>query len=91
MHYKIFETEEFIKDLRHDFSGHREKIRNKLHQMVYPQLQMQPFYGMHIKKLMQQKPETWRYRIGDYRFFYTIDAKEKIVYMLCIDHRKDAY
>ena len=44
-----------------------------------------------IKKLRNYKPDTWRYRIGDYRFFYEIDDKEKIVFMIAADNRGDAY
>ena len=33
----------------------------------------------------------WRYRVSDLRFFYEINEQEKIVYMVAISHRKDAY
>jgi mRNA interferase RelE/StbE len=33
----------------------------------------------------------YRYRIGDYRLFYTIDFDKKLVFILDITHRKDAY
>jgi len=36
-------------------------------------------------------PDTWRYRIGNFRIFYTSDQEEGIIYILTIDHRKDAY
>jgi mRNA interferase RelE/StbE len=89
--YRIFETEQFIKDLEQDFSGKQKKIRNKLLNYVYPQLKQQPYFGKNIKKLVNFDPETWRYRVGDYRFFYTIDDKEKIVNMIAADNRSDAY
>ncbi|MDD5066671.1 MAG: hypothetical protein PHF84_06450 [bacterium] len=44
-----------------------------------------------MKKLKDFNPETWRYRIGDYRFFYEISEKEHIVYMITADNRKDSY
>jgi mRNA interferase RelE/StbE len=36
-------------------------------------------------------PETWRYRIGPYRLFYSVDENERIVFLLTVDDRKDAY
>jgi len=35
--------------------------------------------------------ETWRYRIGSWRFFYEIDDDERIVFMLAASHRSSAY
>lgn len=89
--FKIFETEQFIDDLKADFKGRGEKIRQKLIQYVYPQLRSNPFIGNNIRKLKNYKPDTWRYRIGDYRFFYEINKKEGIVYMIAADSRNDSY
>lgn len=66
-------------------------IEKKLVRNVYPQLKEEPHYGSNIKKLVDYKPETWRYRIGRYRLFYVADEKEKIIYILTIDLRKDVY
>jgi len=54
-------------------------------------LRQEPHYGPNIKRLQGYEPITWRYRIGDYRLFYLIDDGEKIVYLLTMDHRKEAY
>ena len=89
--FKIFETDQFIEDLSADFKGRGEKIREKLLNYVYPQLRESPYFGKNIKKLKNYNPDTWRYRIGDYRFFYEIDEKESIVYMTAADARKDSY
>ena len=89
--YRIFETGQFLKDLDNDFSGPQKRIREKLLTYVYPQLREQPFYGLNIRKLKDYTPETWRYRIGDYRFFYHIDEKKKMVFMLIIDLRSNSY
>ena len=89
--YKIFETEGFLKDLEQDFKGRREKIRAKLDNYVYPKLRQQPYFGLHIVKLTNYKHDTWRYRIGDWRFFYKIDKENKIVIMLAADDRAIAY
>lgn len=89
--YRIFETEQFLEDLTHDFKGQGERIRKKLLEFVYPQLRNNPYFGKNIKKLKNYKPDTWRYRIGDYRFFYEINEKEHMVYMIAADSRKDSY
>ena len=78
--FRIFETNNFIKDLDKDFGGKKEKIHVKLRSYVYPQLKDNPFFGKNIKKLVNYTPDTWRYRISSYRFFYEIDKKQKIVF-----------
>ena len=89
--FRVFETAQFRKDLERDFSGQRARIERKLAAFVYPQLRANPYVGANIKKLRDMTPETWRYRIGDYRFFYTIDARARLVLMLAADHRGQAY
>lgn len=89
--YRIFETEQFLEDLTQDFKGQGERIRKKLLEFVYPQLRNNPYFGKNIKKLKNYKPDTWRYRISDYRFFYEISEKEHMVYMIAADSRKDSY
>ncbi|MBN2372916.1 type II toxin-antitoxin system RelE/ParE family toxin [bacterium] len=83
--FKIFETNQFLKDLEQDFKGQQERIKKKLIAYVYPQLRQNPYFGKNIKKLKDYNPETWRYRIGDYRFFYEIDVNKKVVYMIAVD------
>ena len=89
--FLIFETNRFIKDLEGDFKGQKIKIHKKLHDYVYPQLIKQPYFGPNIKKLASYIPPTWRYRIDDYRFFYTIDGKKTTVFMIKISIKSDAY
>ena len=89
--YRIFETEPYRKDIEADFSGRQAHIKNKLETYVYPQIKSEPHFGMNIKKLVNYRPDTWRYRIGNYRFFYEIDEKRKIVFMIACDHRGKAY
>ena len=88
--YKILETDRFFKKLE-KFKNHLDDIREKLKEYVYPQLKDQPYFGNNIKKLKDYRPETWRYRIGDYRIFYQIDGKEKIVSIVSVETRQDAY
>jgi mRNA interferase RelE/StbE len=33
----------------------------------------------------------WRARLGEYRFRYRIDDRDLLIYVLDIDHRRDAY
>ncbi len=89
--FRIFETNQFSKDLKGDIGGQQTRIIRKLRYYVYPQLKENPYFGKNIKKLVNYQPETWRYRIGHYRFFYEIDDKEKIIYMIAADSRQDAY
>ncbi len=89
--YQIFTTEQFEKDLEKiALSGHR-KIAQKLFDFVYPQLVQHPHFGLNIKKLKNFTPETWRYRIGAWCFFYQIDEPKKIIYMKAASHRGRAY
>ena len=90
--YRIFETSQFLEKLEHqNFKGRKEKIKLKLAEYVYPQLKEEPHYGLNIKKLHGKYNEVWRYRIGDWRFFYSIDEKEKIVFMLTVRERGESY
>jgi mRNA interferase RelE/StbE len=89
--FKIFETNQFLKDLKPDFSGQQERIKTKLITYVYPQLKQNPYFGKNIKKLINYKPDTWRYRISSYRFFYEIDNQNKIVFMISVDNHQNAY
>ena len=89
--YNIFETDEFHKQLKKITPAKRKVIEKKLSEYVYPQLKSAPYYGPNIKKLKGYEPETWRYRIGNYRVFYSMDDMESVVYILTVDDRKDAY
>ncbi len=91
MSYRVFETDGFCDDLQQDFGGRKQKIHTKLRNYVYPQLRIQPHMGKNIRKLKEYLPNTWRYRIGEYRFFYQIDEDAKIVFMIAAEHRKLAY
>ncbi|NLH77472.1 MAG: type II toxin-antitoxin system RelE/ParE family toxin [Acidobacteria bacterium] len=44
-----------------------------------------------MKKLKGFDPETWRYRIGPYRFFYTIDDGERTVFLIAAETRQASY
>ena len=89
--FRIFETEQFQKDIKQDFSGQQERIKRKLRSYVYSQLRQNPYFGKNIKKPTHYQPETWRYRIGPWRFFYEIDSQKKIIFMTVADSRQEAY
>jgi mRNA interferase RelE/StbE len=89
--FRVFETVQFQEDLERIAAGRREKLVTKLNGFVYPQLRSQPYFGKNIRKLRDFKPETWRYRIGPYRFFYIVDEKARIVFMVSADTRQGSY
>lgn len=89
--YRVFETENFQDNLKQIKMSGSRTIQKKLESYVYPQLREEPHFGPNIKKLRDFTPETWRYRIGDWRFFYEIDEDEHIIYMIAAYHRKEAY
>jgi len=89
--YKIFETNEFAKWLSQISFSDKNMIEKKLKNFIYPQLKDEPHFGNIIKKLVNYNPPTWRYRIGKYRLFFIIDENEKIISLITIDHRKDAF
>ena len=89
--YRIFETEEFIKRLSKLSSPQKNFIQKKLDEYVYPKLKTEPAFGKNIKKLKGYQPDTWRYRIGKFRIFYSMGYEEKVIYILTVDYRKDVY
>jgi mRNA interferase RelE/StbE len=89
--FRVFETDRFQADLERISPARREQIDEKLRRFVYPQLRNQPYFGANIKKLKGFKPETWRYRVGPYRFFYIVEGKDKVVYMVAAETRQQSY
>ena len=89
--YRIFETQEFLSNLDRLDSGQKRFVESKLKKYIYPQIKEQPYYGTNIRKLQGYTPETWRYRLGQFRLFYGVDEHKRIVSIVTIDYRKDAY
>ncbi|HNR30322.1 MAG TPA: type II toxin-antitoxin system RelE/ParE family toxin [Candidatus Hydrogenedentes bacterium] len=89
--FRIFETDEFRRRLERLSKAASEFLQRKLRRYVYPQLRENPFLGPNIKKLKGYAPDTWRYRIGDFRIFFTVDRTKRIVFLLTLDDRRDAY
>jgi mRNA interferase RelE/StbE len=62
--YRIFETEQFQKDLKQIARSGMRELLNKLHEFVYAQLRSNPVWGNNIKRLKGAYSDIWRYRIG---------------------------
>ena len=86
--YKIAETDNFSKKIE---SREFKTIYSKIINYVYPQLRVNPFYGLNIKKLKGEYSNIYRYRIGNFRLFYQIDSGKIIVFIIDINQRKDSY
>ncbi|HEY5609872.1 MAG TPA: type II toxin-antitoxin system RelE/ParE family toxin [Thermoanaerobaculia bacterium] len=85
--FRIFETEQFRRDLRGIVRSGEARIDKRLTAVVYAQLREHPHFGPNIRKLKQDGPETWRFRIGSWRFFYEIDEAARILFMIAASHR----
>jgi mRNA interferase RelE/StbE len=86
--FRIAETDDFQKEIR---SAKFSKLYEKITKYVYPQLQLNPFFGPNIKKLKGELEDFYRFRIGNFRLFYTIDKDLVIVFIVSIQDRKNAY
>jgi mRNA interferase RelE/StbE len=89
--YYLFETDEYIKSLNKLQKRDKALVQSKLRDYVYPQIKSEPHYGINVKKLKGYTPNTWRYRIGNFRIFYTIDEDDKLVLLLIVESRDKAY
>jgi len=89
--YGIFETDEFLKKLAKFPARDSRLIRRKLDEQVHAQLKKEPFCGGRFKKVRGYSPDIWRYRIGKFRMFYAVDEEDRLVCILTIDLRRDAY
>ena len=86
--FSIAETETFqMKIKKRDFNPLYFKITN----YVYPQLKRNPFFGPNIKKLKGEFDGLYRFRIGNFRLFYSIESEKVIVFIIDIEKRKDSY
>lgn len=89
--YKIFETRRFSADVRLLARNKMRFIEEKLAEYVHPQLKKEPHWGPNIKRLKGFDPPTWRYRVGNWRFFYIVTEETRVVSMIAASHRKSAY
>ena len=86
--YKIAETETFSKKIKSKKFNH---LYSKILNDVYPIFRNNPFFGVNIKKLKGKYKEIYRFRIGDYRLFYTVNEIERIIFIINIENRQDLY
>jgi mRNA interferase RelE/StbE len=89
--YEIWETGQFEADLKLLAKSGRARLIQKLRRVVYPQLRTRPHFGPNIRKLKEYTPDTWRFRIGAWRFFYQIDEENRRVWLIAAAHRGAAY
>jgi len=85
--FQIAELESFEKAK----SQITQKLYEKIKNFVYPQLRENPFFGTNIKKLKGEFEGFYRYRLGDYRLFYTIENEKVLVVIIDIKKRDKAY
>ncbi len=86
--FVIAETDSFQKTIK---LPEFKKLYKKITDYVYPLIKRNPYYGPNIKRLKGDYSDFYRYRIGNYRLFYTINGSEVIIYIIDIVHRKNAY
>ena len=83
--YKIAETDHYSKKIKSKGYSHLYK---KIFSDVYPILRTNPFFGGNIKKLKGDYKDIYRFRIGNYRLFYTIEDRESIIFIIDIESRQ---
>jgi mRNA interferase RelE/StbE len=88
MNFEIAETRSFQKEIE---KSQYRSIYRKIVDYVYPMLRENPFFGPNIKRLKGKYSDFYRYRVGQYRVFYKIHQNTVTVYIVGIEHRKDAY
>ena len=72
------------------YAGTERSLAKKLAR-CFRRLEEDPRAHASIRALRGPLAGLWRYRIGDYRVVYRIDDAGRIVQVLIIVHRRDAY
>jgi mRNA interferase RelE/StbE len=80
--FKIAETDTFEKKIG---SLKYRGLYKRITDYVYPVVRENPFFGSNIKKLKGEYKDVYRFRIGDYRLFYTISEELAIIFILDIE------
>ncbi len=86
--YDIAETATFQKTIQ--ANKDLGQIYRKIVDVVYPLLRREPHFGPNIRRLKAEYSDFYRYRIGDYRLFYTIDEQNIIVVVAYLRSRGEA-
>jgi mRNA interferase RelE/StbE len=89
--YRIFENRQSLRDLARLGPAAKRRLEIKLREHDYPALLQSSRFGPNIKRLRGWEPPTWRYRVGNWRFFYEIDERHHLVLMTVADHRGEIY
>jgi len=87
--FRIAETDSFRKQLKKNPDLH--PTYRRITEYVYPLLRENPYFGPNIKRLRHEFSGLYRYRVGDYRLFYSIDEGQVLVIVVRLEHRKSAY
>lgn len=89
--YRLFETENFRRELTRLGPTAAKRIRTRLETGAYSALRAAPRQVPSAARLKDWDPPTWRLRIGPYRLFYRIEDEERVVWLISVSDRKDAY
>lgn len=69
-----------------------QKLEETVLYKIFPKIEM---LGDNPKPVgcrkLQSYENLWRIRVGDYRVLYTIEESEKLVDIVAVRHRKEAY
>lgn len=87
--YTVAETESFRRSLRKNNALSR--LYPRIRDTVYPLLRREPHFGPNIKRLRGEFSDFYRYRLGDYRLFYTIDEPDTVVVVADLRSRQASY
>ncbi|MBM4032717.1 MAG: type II toxin-antitoxin system RelE/ParE family toxin [Planctomycetes bacterium] len=77
-------------DAQRFFDDAEAPLQRKLDR-CFDMLRIDPHRHPNIKPLKGSLSGYRRYRVGDYRVVFRIDAPNRIAYVLAIEHRSDAY
>ena len=78
----------FARSARKELEGLPETIQRRVLGQI-EQLPSNP-RPAGVRKLVGSEP-LWRLRVGEYRVIYGVHDEQKLVDIVCIRHRKDAY
>lgn len=86
--FLIVETTGFVAKVQ---AAEYRGVYEKATKYAYPQLRVNPYFGPNIKKLRGEFAGVYRYRLGDFRLFYTVRKQRIVVVVIDIARRRDAY
>ncbi|MBF0457012.1 MAG: type II toxin-antitoxin system RelE/ParE family toxin [Nitrospirae bacterium] len=65
-------------------------IRKRFYE-CFKSLEQNPLYGNNIKALTGKLKGLYRYRVGDWRVIYRLNVERRVVDIIAILSRRDAY